>query len=211
MTIVVSTSSISSVTLYNSLVQDIYNLTARPDLVNETAVAIRKATMKLHLVDFWKSDLVSALYTLPVYVPADFSYRYTIDLTDTLVFPLIRKVAHVKEYNTPLSGRETQFKELSADRLLDAYLLEDINYWYQVGQSLHVRCNKNLTQIDVGYWKYPNVIPATYDSWIAQQFPDAVIDEACAQLFRIIGKDAEAVRLTAEFPVNVHAITMAQV
>lgn len=211
MTIVVSTTSISSVALYNSLVSDIYNLTQRPDLIQETATAIRKATMKCHLADFWKNDLVEISYTVPVLTVPAVSYRYALDLTDVTIFPLYRKISHIKEYNNPLTGQEIQFKELDADRLLDNYKLEDINCYYQAGQQVQLRANKFLTTLNIGYYKYPNVVPATYNSWIAVQYPDAVIDEAVAQIYRIIGKDQEAARLSALFGENIHYLTMTQV
>ena len=39
------------------LIAEAYTLTARPDLVAETASAIRKATLKMHSVDYFYRDL----------------------------------------------------------------------------------------------------------------------------------------------------------
>lgn len=41
----------------NSLVSDVYTLTNRPDLVAETALAVKKATLKMHHVDFFARDI----------------------------------------------------------------------------------------------------------------------------------------------------------
>jgi hypothetical protein len=197
---------------YTQLLADIYTLTARPDLAAETALAVRKATMKFHMADFWVNDLATVPVTLPV-LPTDgsVSFRYTLDLTDAGTYPRLRKLAQIKEYNTVLTGQEIKFARKESDMIQDAYLLEDINYWAQTGRSVAIRSNKVLVQIAVDYYKYPNVVPANYDSWIADQFDMAVIEEAASNIFSIIGKDAEAKRLGDRFGENLHMITMAQV
>lgn len=211
MTIVVSSTPAVSATVYNNIVTSVYALTKRPDLVTETAIAIRKATMKVHMADFWKNDLSEIHYTLPVLAATGVAFRYSLDLTDTVSFPLFRKVSHIKEWNNPLVGYEIQLKELDADRILDDYALETINYWYQAGRQVSLRCNKLLVTLNIGYWKYPNIIPATYSSWIAQDFPDIIIEEAASAVFKVIGKDIEYTRLANNFQENIHMLTMTQV
>lgn len=180
-------------TLYNNLVADVYALTKRPDLIAETALAIRKATMKAHQADMWKNDISTTLIALPVLpLGAQLSFRYAVDLTNTANFPLFRKVSSIDEYNNPLTGQELHFKELDSDRILDDYATEEVNYWYQMGKQVNLRANKNLTYLSVDYYHYPNILPAAYTSWIAQEFPDIIVCEAAANIFRTIGKDSEA-------------------
>lgn len=211
MTIIVpSISLLDSAALYNSMIADIYSLTKRSDRVAETALALRKATMKFHQADLWKNDLRSASVDLPVLAVTD-DYRYTFDFSDPATYPLWRRTAMIKELNNPLSGVETNYKELDADRLLDSYRVEDIDYWYQAGQQGSLRSSKVLSAVEVTYYKYPNVTAAGYDSWIAQQFPDAIIEEAVSNVFRVIGKDAEARMLASNFADNLHFLTISQV
>jgi len=40
----------------NSLMDDVYILTNRPELVAETRLAVKKATLKLHQLDFFAKD-----------------------------------------------------------------------------------------------------------------------------------------------------------
>lgn len=196
---------------YLAIVADIYSLTARPDLIAETALAVRKATMKAHSADFWKNDLTVAFVTMPVLsTNGDVSFRYSLDLTATATYPLYRKISHIKEYNIPLTGQEIQFKELDMDRLLDNYLLEDINYFSQAGMQVSLRCNKVLGQLAVGYWKYPDINQTTYTSWIADQYRDMIIEEACASIYKAIGKDNEYQRLAQNFAENLHMLQMTQ-
>jgi hypothetical protein len=201
--IIVNTGSVPESSLYNSILQDIYDVTLRPELVNETAVALRKATMKAHLADLWKNDLVVVYPSIPAMVAnTAYSYRLSLDLTDATTFPLLRRICTIKEFNNPLTGYELQFKEVEPDNILDEYLVERVNYWYQAGRQIQLRTTKALAGLQVDYWKFPNVIPAQYDSWIAAQFPDLIVEEACAQIYRIIGKLDEATKLAANWVDN---------
>lgn len=201
-----------SATSYIALQQDIYSLTARPDLVAETAIAIRKATMKCHLADLWKNDIVTTLYPLPVVGDAaSLDFRYSIDLTQSATFPYYRRVSSIDEYNSPPTGLEQHYKELDNDRILDAYQMEQINYWYQAGQQIQLRANKSLTTLAVDYWRYPDITALNYTSWIADQFRDAIVEEACANVFATIGKDSEAQRYAAKFAENLQLLRTSEI
>jgi hypothetical protein len=196
--------------VYNAIVADIYALTGRPDLVTETAIAVRKATMKFHLAETWPADLAIITPTVPGVVGTDTSVRYTLDLTDTATYPRFRKIAYIKEYNNPLTGSEIQFNPLDIDRVLDGYGLEEVNYYSQAGQSVSIRATKLMTQLTVGYYKYPDIIAATYTSWISDQFPDAIVEEAAAAVFKTIGKDSEYQRYSQAFNDNLHMLQIGQ-
>ena len=225
--------AINSAALYDSLVQDVYTLTARPDLVAETAVAVRKATMKAHQADFWKSDIViNPQFTLPS--PATDltapSSRYSINLADPSSFPLLRKVAYIKQYipptgETPIitsgwdtllsygicNSRQTNYDECSAESVIDDYHIERTNYWYQAGKQVLLRIFEPVLYVAIGYYAYPNVTPATYNSWIANDYPDLIVEEAAATVFRMIGKLDESAAYASNWRDNLHSITMAQV
>jgi len=167
--------------------------------------------MKLHGADLWKSDLHSSIVTLTPLVAGDVSYRYSLDLSDAATYPLLRRISAIKEYNTALTGQEITFKELDADRVLDSYAIEDVNYWYRAGSAVQLRCNKSLTQLDVLYYKYPDINATVWDSWIARDFPDAVVEEALAQIYKVIGKDSESSRLAACFEENLQILRITQI
>ena len=44
-----------------ALLADVYSLTTRPDLVAESTVAVRKATLKAHLSDYFFRDLTTQI------------------------------------------------------------------------------------------------------------------------------------------------------
>lgn len=196
---------------YLALVNDIYTITARPDLIAETALAVRKATMKCHLADLWKNDLATALVPMPVLDGALVSFRYSLDLTQAATFPLIRRVSSIDEYNIVPTGYEVHFKELDNDRILDSYLLEEINYWYQAGRQVSLRANKSLAYLAVDYWKFPDITTTNYTSWIADQFPDMILEEACASVFSSCGKDSESQRYAARFQENLAMLRTSEI
>jgi hypothetical protein len=185
---------------YLQLLQDVYALTGRPDRVAETALAVRKATLKYHLSDLWKNDLTTSTVTLPVINSGtDLSFRYALDLTDSATYPLVKRVSSIKEYNAIPTGREIQFDEYDSDNILTDYRVERLNYWYQMGRQVTLRANKILVQLAVQYWKYPDVTAASYNSWIADQFPDAISCEAASSVFATVGKVDEAARYAQMF------------
>jgi len=185
---------------YQQLIQDVYTLTGRPDRAAETALAVRKATLKYHLADLWKNDLTTSLITVPVIVAgSDMSYRYALDLTQSAQFPLFRKMSNIVEYNALPTGLEYKFKEYDADNILDDYRVERLNYWYQMGKQVTLRCDKILVQLAAQYWAFPNVVPATYNSWIADENPDFISSEAAAHVFAAVGKADEAARFAQMF------------
>lgn len=210
--IIVNQQAPVSAAIYQTLLNGVYALTKRPDLSVETAQAVRKATMKAHMADSWKNDLTTVIVTLPVLSPVNAtSFRYQFDLNDSVQYPLFKRISQVKEYNPVATGQEIQFKELDADRLLDDYQLEDINYWYQVGKVCNLRCNKVLSYLAVGYWKYPNTVPAQYTSWIASEFPDIIIEEAASYVFKAVGKDTEYVRFRDTWEENIALLRAAHI
>ena len=185
-----------------TLQTEVYNLTNRPDLVSQTLTAIRKATMKCHLADDFRQDLQIAIVTVPVQT----DFHYLLDLTNTVTYPNMRRVSYIKEYNNPIVGNEIQFRKLHFSNLLDEYKLEKTNYWYQAGMAVTIGSFKQLTQVSVAYFTYPNTATATYSSWIADQFPDAIIQEAASTIFKTVGKSDEAKLYQQYFAENLQFI-----
>ena len=180
------------------LISEVAIATNRPDLTNDITQAIRKATMKCHLADEFKFDLSEVVIT----VPTQTDFHYQLDLSNTTNYPLFRKVSHIQEYNLPLAGNEIVFEPKDAAGLMDDYMLESNDYYYQAGYAINIGSHKQLTQLRVGYWKLPDIGVSTYSSWIANMYPDAIIDEAASTVFKAIGKDAEFDRFKEYFIEN---------
>lgn len=182
--------------LMQGIINEVYLITKRPDLISETQAAVARATMKLHALDVFNQDLTSVVLnsgTTPA-LPVQTDYHYSIDLSS---FTRLRNIAYVRDYASPLTGSETEYEALSPMNIFDEYQLERYNYFYRAGTALKLRSSKQLSSIQIGYFQFPIVDGATYASWIASVYPQAIQDEAAATIFRSIGKDEEFQRYTA--------------
>ena len=195
---------------YSDIVNEIYTITNRPDLVNETASAVRKATLKMHSIDFFEQDLVTNIIAVTPSMQASINdTRYSIPLTDASGNTTrYRSLSFIREYNNPLTGQEVQYEKLAADSIFDEYNVEKQNYFYMAGSNVQLRSTKTLTQMTLGYYQYPDINSATYTSWIAVQFPYAIIEEACRAIFKMIGKDEEEQRYQAMSLENIAMLQM---
>lgn len=186
----------------SSLADDVYVLTNRPDLVSETRVAIRKAIFKFHSADTFKRDLHSTRISMDQHQqfgPEDF--RWSIPLSE---FERFRRPKYLR---TPVElPPVTEFIEVSADNLFDSYRYEHLNYFYLAGSSLTVRAAWGISHLDLWYYQYPEIPSSSTDpikSWICDEYPDAIIEEAAGTVFKMIGKDDEFNRYQTLFAENI--------
>lgn len=197
------------------LASDVYVITNRPDLVAETRVAIQKAIRKFHGADFWTRDLIRKRLVVGVdLIQSDVDQaRYVLDIPDLERF---RKVSSLMY---PLDGIPThymghlpetlEFLEVAADDVISVWRTERRNYFCTIGNAIHIRPSWVVPQLDLTYWQWPLIPSNTEDeltSWIANNYPDAIVEEACASVFKMIGKDDEHGRFSALFAENLAII-----
>lgn len=189
-----------------SLLADVYVITNRPDLVSESTIAVRKATIKCHGADLFEKDLAQQIVTLsPLDTPDDF--RYQIDLSAS-PFARVRQIHYIYEHNIPLTGTEKKFLAREADSILNDYRTELQDYYYVIGSQINMRGSKSYSRVRVGYYQVPDTASNTYSSWIADLYPDIIIEEACAAVFKMIGKDEEAASYRKLFEENIAILRM---
>jgi hypothetical protein len=189
---------------------DVYTLTNRPDLVSETLYCIKKATLRLHQLEEFPKDLVEVPVTGLV-TTSTVDNRYSIDVT-AAPFLRYRKPVYVRDNPTPVAGAiVNQFSLIPADVIMNNYNQEFSNYWYEAGNNIQIRAFYATTSVKVGYYRNPDVATATYSSWIADLYSNAVSDDAAAQLFKLIGKDDEYTRFTQISADNFRIIQMSQI
>lgn len=196
-----------------SLATDVHTITNRPDLVSETIRALRKAINKLHSAETFPRDLTRVRLQMALYSPVQpDQYRWAFDLSDADLFPRFRRLYSLNyptdlippTSNVPaplidgwasLGPERRQVNIVSVDNLFDSYRDERYQYAYIAGMSMQVKLSWAMDYLDVWYYMWPQ-IPSdpedTIQSWICDQFPDAVVDEACADVFKMIGKDDES-------------------
>lgn len=201
------------------LAADVYTLTNRPDLVAETKMSLRKAIRKFHGAETWKRDLVTLRLDMTAQTPVDpTQYRWSLDLSmfanlrrfKNVNYP-VDKVLPINQIPAPLTDwavgiRPTkEFEEISPDNLFDRYGYERTNYYFIAGSTLTVRSGWYVDWLDFVYYAWPTIptdTATTLTSWIVNEYPDAIIEDAAGAVFKMIGKDDEFNRFQTLFAEN---------
>ncbi len=166
----------------------VVTITNRPDLVAETSLAVRRATARMHSIDFWPKDIQEV--TLSLITPA---FLGQIDTT-ILPFSRFRAMKYLREYNLVHSGRERYMTKVEPDCLVDEYGYEIQSLWYPAGTVINwkvgyaVQAIAGITGLSVGYYQNPDVSPTTFSSWIAQIEPWCIVEDAAARVLKLTGQ-----------------------
>lgn len=169
------------------LVADVYTLTNRPDLVSETLVAIRAATLKAHASDYYYKDL----FETGIQFDQEQSQQ---SLDYKLLIPRWRSLKYVRPYlyNAQQQGcARTPLTVLTPEDILDSYGITKENVCYIAGLQLQIRTLAAFQYYLLGCYVYPNVTADGYSSWVADECPFAIIYDAVATIFKTIGQDEQ--------------------
>jgi hypothetical protein len=161
--------------------QEVYTLTNRPDLVNETLTAIRSATLKLHTLDYFYKDIFETGITFP-------DPGYLQQLEYRTVVPRWRALKYLRKTDVSAHQDGEFLTVLSIPEMVeDDYKLNRNNVCYVAGQVVQIRSSDLLQYALLGCYIYPDITEADYDSWIALDHPYAIVFEAASKVFKIIG------------------------
>lgn len=168
----------------NELRDEVYLITNRPDLADRTLSAVRSSTLKLHQMDFFAKDLFETgiTFSTPSYLQ-QLEYRPLIPRWRALKY--IRKTDAQQADNLPF------LTVVSPELILDAYGQNRTDICYMGSEVINIRSSTELQYILLGCYVNPNVTALGYSSWIATEFPFAVIYEAASEIFKSIGKTDE--------------------
>jgi hypothetical protein len=171
-------------TSFASLVSDVYALTNRPDLVNETALAVKAATLKAHQADDWIKDLTEYSITFSVS-----DYYQSLDYK--AIIPLWRKPRYIRKYDAANSSVGRFLTYLEPEKVVDNYGADRLDVFYIAGSNIQIRSSDLLQYCLVGAYLNPDVTTSGFSSWIANDHPFAIIYEAVAIIFKTIGYDEQ--------------------
>lgn len=169
---------------FAELLTDVYTLTTRPDLVNETKQAVKAATLKAHQLDFFYKDLyeTGVQFSTSDYVQA-LEYR--------TITPRYRALKYIRK--TDVAGVPGAFLSVITPALsLDRYGSQREDICYAAGEVIQIKSSTELQYILFGCYRNPDITEATYSSWIALDHPFAIVWEAAATVFKTIGQDEKA-------------------
>lgn len=174
-------------TTLTALCSDVYALTNRPDLVSETVLAVRAATLKAHQSDYFPKDLFETAIKFE-------EEKYLQSLEYKAVIPRWRSLSYLRKYNpTELDNAKGEFLTvLTPGEVLDNYGINRENVVYLAGSMLEIRSSDLLQYVLLGCYVHPDVTVEGYSSWIADEHPFYIVYEAARTLFKTIGYDEQA-------------------
>lgn len=180
--------------LFQSLLQSVYTLTNRPDLVDDSVLGIQIATLKEHSQYDYKRDLVSSPL---IVLPDSSTYRYQVSLDDLGIANKVRKIKKFAEVSSNLPmvyysyegyWGQIEFDEQDLDDIFDGYNAEKYNYYVQQGVILNVVATRTVSTLGISYYALPDITAEGYNSWIAAMYPYVIFQSAAAEVFDAIGK-----------------------
>lgn len=173
----------------------VYSLTGRPDLVSESKLAVRQATLAAHRCDFFRKDLVEQLITPGLGNPQS---NYSLDLSS--FFLRWRAFAYIRPYNSVTQSVSNimigpnQF--IAPDSILDPYNVEWANVAYVAGNNVNIKLEAAYDSFLTGHYVNPVLLPeGNYNSWIAAEQPAVIVLDASMRVLSAIGYDSAAAQL----------------
>ena len=175
---------------FTELLDEVYDLTNRPDLVSVTKLAVRAATLKAHKTDFYSRDIHE--------VGVEFSSSEFIQSLDLPSFiSNYRAMKYIRRMDdvaaTAASDAEGGFIEIiTPDEVLDAYGVNRTDIAYVAGRMLAIRSSVEFNTMMLGCYVLPIVREGAYSSWVADLYPSAIVTEASRRVFKTIGQDDQS-------------------
>lgn len=164
---------------FDDLVQGVVTNTNRPELLNETKQAIRRATVKMHNLDFFLADVTEGKLTIAT------SIQPRINLSD--LGNHFRKFAAIHpvvdgEIGKALTKIEPEIYKGAGRK----------SGYYTLGGTLVIQNCGVVQGIVFQYYTTPITSDDRYNSWIASSHPFAIIDEASATVLASVGNMEKA-------------------
>lgn len=183
---------------FSELVAEVIILTKRPDQLPRIESAVRAATLKAHQADFYHNDMME--------VPVQFSEpRFIQTFEPGAIIPRFRKAKYIRDFYVSPDGQvgatQNFYENIQVENSLDAYGLTRTNVFYMAGKVLQLRAAKPINIVLFGCYLHPVITEEGYNSWIAKEFPYAIIYEAVRAVFNGIGFTEQAntyARMTQE-------------
>ena len=83
--------------IFTDLCDDVYTITNRPDLINETKLAVKAATLKIHQSDYYYRDLIEQGIA---FLTSDYIQQFDI----YSLFPNYRALKYIRRYDNSGTG-----------------------------------------------------------------------------------------------------------
>lgn len=183
-----------------SLTQDIYAVTKRPDLVSATQLHLKNALLKAHSSDFFERDVLETNFQFATAAPI-YQLEYK-----TLV-PRMRSMKYLTVIDPVSLQFVRELEGIPVKKFRDGYGYIRTDVYYLAGNTVQIRvCDESKT-FGLGCYMYPDTT-LTEPSWIADEFPFAIVYEAARTLFRTIGYDEQSANMEKLVAEAMREVTM---
>lgn len=174
---------------FDELCDEVYILTNRDDLVGETKAAVRAATLKLHQADYFYKDLFETGVSFS-------TSDYLQQIEYRPLIPTWRSLKYIRK--TDLAGADDLgfFEIIVPENVLDSYNINRNDVAYVAGTVIQIRSSTAFQYAILGCYVHPNITELGYNSWIANEFPYAIIFEAVSSIFRLTAETTQAAAYT---------------
>lgn len=169
---------------FTELRTEVLGLTKRPDLLARTDTAIRAAILSLHTKDYFARDLYE--------VSMDFGSELTQHSFDYSFVPRFRALKYLRRTDFNNTDTGAFLEVITPESVLDEYARNKENVVYLAGTEIKLRAYPGIRYARLGCYRFPNVQEAGFESWIANDFPYAIIYRAASKICASIGKTEEA-------------------
>jgi hypothetical protein len=161
---------------FNALVDDVIKITSRPDLLVETQMAVKSATLQLHRSDFFYKDIREEVLQFNTT-----DYLQTIDYRT--LFPRYRALKYLRKYD-PNQGVGSFLKVITPEQVLDGYGAALSDICYAAGAVIQIKSATAMSFAIIGIYENPIVAtPETYNSWVSDEAYFAIVYSAAAKMF----------------------------
>jgi hypothetical protein len=172
------------VATFTELCDDVYTLTNRPDLIAETKLAVKAATLKIHQSDFYFKDIYETGISFST---ADYNQQ----IEYRTLISRYRGLKYIRK--TDVSATPGDFLSIiTPAQVLDQYGIANEDICYVAGEVIQIKSSTELQYAIFGCYLNPNLVEASYSSWVALDHPYAIIYEAATTVFKAIGYDEQA-------------------
>lgn len=165
---------------FSEVVQEVVNITKRPDKLAEIRTQVNAAINFCCIEIEFGRDLEEVLY--PLSDPS--AYIHSIPLTEFIRW---RKFCYIK---APSSKHCLQQRD--PDKIFEAGK-EARDVFYIAGNEVKISLCATSPSLIIGYFRYPPVLTdSSPDFWLLEVSPYMIIDKACASIFLGVGNNTEA-------------------
>lgn len=170
-----------------SLTQDIYAVTKRPDLASATQLHLKNALIKAHSADFFERDVFETNFQF-----ATAASIYQLDYK--ALIPRFRSMKYLTVVDPVNLLFVREIDGIPVKKFRDGYGYIRTDVYYLAGSQIQIRLSDTAQVFGLGCYLYPDTTLAS-PSWIADEFPFAIIYEAARTLFRTIGYDEQSANM----------------